>query len=135
MLFVGLVWAGCTREPPPACVTIDTNCSPGYVPTFHNVWVSDIQFGCGATNSSCHGESGHQGGLTLFPEQRAYDELMAVSDLDAPRKRVDPGDPACSLTVVRIESLGSEFQMPPGEPLIESHRCAIIKWIEAGAPR
>jgi len=45
-----------------------------------------------------------------------------------------PGNPGCSLMIVRTDSPGASYQMPPGDPLSEPERCALIQWVLAGAP-
>ena len=120
------VLAGCPTDPPPACITVDTTCAPGYVPTFHNVYTNTMQQSCGSTQSSCHSASGRAGGMTLQDEQTAYQQLM-MND------RVKPGDPACSKIIVRTSSPGADYQMPPGDPLDPPARCALIQWVQQGA--
>jgi hypothetical protein len=131
LLFVLL--AGCPREPPPACITVDTSCAPSYVPTFANVYKNTISVSCGATNSSCHNAAGHMAGLTLEDQATAYTKLTSASQLDPSRMRVVAGDPACSLVIVRTDSPGKDYQMPPGDPLSDGERCALVQWVEMGA--
>jgi hypothetical protein len=131
LLFVLL--AGCPSEPPPACITVDTTCAPGYVPTFANVYKNTLSVSCGNTNSSCHSPAGHQGGLTLEDQATAYTKLTSQSQIDPSRMRVVPGDPACSLLIVRTDSPGKDYQMPIGDPLAEPMRCALLQWVAAGA--
>ena len=71
------------------------------------------------------------GGLVLEDPTESYDALLGRNG--APR-RVIPGDPACSDLMVRLDSPGQEWSMPPGTPLDERARCAIRRWIAAGAP-
>lgn len=131
-LVVGLV-AGCPSTPPPQCITVDTSCAPGYVPTFDNVYANTLKTGCGSTRSSCHSASGHQGGLSMADEMTAYTDLLAMSP-NYHRPRVEPGNAACSLMIVRTDSPGADYQMPPGDPLTEPERCALIQWVQMGAP-
>jgi hypothetical protein len=134
-LVVGLALAaGCpSNDPPPMCITVDTACAPGYVPTFDNVYRYTLQNSCGSTQSSCHSASGHQGGLSMADEATAYADLLAMSP-NYHRPRVSPGDAACSLMIVRTDSPGTDYQMPPGEPLTDPERCALIQWVQMGAP-
>ena len=60
------------------------------------------------------------------------DEAHAFAALRA--GRVVPGDPGCSKLIVRTDSPGASYQMPPGDPLREAERCALIQWVQAGAP-
>jgi hypothetical protein len=125
--FVLGVLAGCPSDPPPACITVDTMCQPGYVPTFDNVYKNTLQTSCGSTRSSCHSASGRAGGMSFESVDVAYSQL-----LDG---RVKPGDPGCSKMVVRTSSPGEDYQMPPGDPLDVPARCALIQWVQNGAMR
>jgi Planctomycete cytochrome C len=128
-----VVLAGCPREPPPACITVDTTCAPAYPPTFTNVYNNTLSVSCGADNSSCHSPAGHQGGLTFEDPQTAFTKLTSKSGIDPSRFRVVAGDPACSLLIVRTDSVGTDYQMPVGDPLPEPERCALIQWVQNGA--
>jgi len=135
-LVVGaLLVAGCPSTPPPACITVDTTCAPGYVPTFDNMYTNTIAQGCGSQRASCHSASGHMGGLDMSTEALAYSGLLAMSP-NYHRARVEPGNAACSLMIVRTDSPGADYQMPPppGDPLTEPARCALIQWVQNGAP-
>ena len=127
-LFVVLALAGCPSSSPPDCITVDTACAPLYAPTFDNVYTMTLQPDCGASRGSCHSATGHKGGLS-FETGRC--RLSGARH----RRRVTPGDPGCSLMIVRTNSPGENYQMPPGSPLIEAERCALIQWVAAGAPR
>jgi len=118
--------AGCTSEPPPSCITVDTTCAPLYAPTFDNVYTMTLRDTCGSQRSSCHSAAGKQGGMSFEDQQHAYDALLAG--------RVIPGNPGCSKMIVRTNSPGAGYQMPPGDPLSEAERCALIQWVAAGAP-
>ncbi|MBL0212514.1 MAG: hypothetical protein IPQ07_01370 [Myxococcales bacterium] len=128
-LFLGaiLLAASACKDPPPACIAVETACSPLYPPTtFANVYSMTIVRQCGSDKGSCHSASGDSA-LSLATEQEAFDGLLA--------NHVTPGDPGCSELVVRTSSPGADYQMPKGSPLIESEQCALRKWVEAGAPR
>ena len=133
--FVGIVLsllAGCPSEPPPECIAaehaIDESCAPGYVPTFENVYKNTIKDGCGSTKSNCHSAAGRAGDMSLATQDIAYEEL-----LDATQGRVIPGDPRCSEMIVRTNSPGEDYQMPPGEALSAPARCALVQWVLQGA--
>jgi hypothetical protein len=115
------------EEQPPMCITVDTACAPLYPPTFANVYNMTLRPSCGSANSSCHSASGAKGGLSLADEQTAYDGLLNT--------RVKPGDPGCSEMVVRSSSPGTDYEMPPGGGLSPAARCALLQWVQAGAPR
>ena len=95
--------AACTPEPPPACITVDTSCSPLYAPTFDNIYTMMLRDTCGSQRSSCHSAAGRSGGMSFEDEQHAYDALLAG-------------------------------RVVPGDPLGPAERCALIQWIQAGAP-
>ena len=118
--------AGCTSDPPPSCITVDTTCAPLYAPSFDNIYTMTLRDTCGSAQSSCHSAAGHQGGMSFQDESHAYAALLAG--------RVMPGNPGCSKMIVRTDSPGAAYQMPPGDPLSEAARCALIQWVQAGAP-
>jgi hypothetical protein len=126
MSLVVCLLAGCPGDPPPACITVDTSCAPGYVPTFTNVYDNTLKVTCGSTMSSCHSDQGRAGGLSFADRQTAYDQLML-------KGRVKPFDPGCSEMIVRTSATGADYQMPPGDPLSEPERCALIQWVQQGA--
>ena len=110
------------------CVDVDPSCTPLYEPTYDNVYAITLSQKCGVSNA-CHAGARPQAGMDLSDHDGAFDAL-----LDPDRHRVLPGDPRCSEVVERIENDG-DFQMPPGDPLDPSERCAIAKWIAAGASK
>jgi len=122
--------AGCPQDPPPECKVVDTDCLPGYVPTFTNVYTNQLEDGCGSTKSNCHSKGNRAGGLSFESEDIAYEGL-----LDATKQRVVPGDPSCSEMIVRTDSPGEDYQMPPGDALSGPQRCALIQWVLQGAQR
>jgi hypothetical protein len=130
---LGALLAGCAKDPPPACIHVDTTCAPGYTPDFDHVYKNTIQPTC-AQSSGCHSASGHAGNLDMSSEALAYSNLMQPSHLDPKRMRVVPGDASCSLIVVRTDSPGADYQMPPGMALPEPERCAVLQWVACGAP-
>ncbi|MGE0870160.1 MAG: hypothetical protein AB7P03_16465 [Kofleriaceae bacterium] len=124
---VALVLAahGC-KEPPPECKMLEAECSPLYIPTFDNVYNMTISKSCGIDRSSCHSPTG-ESGTSFATIEAAYGGLIEGG-------LVKPFDPMCSELVVRTSSPGKDYQMPPGDALSPSTRCALIKWVEAGAP-
>jgi hypothetical protein len=117
--------AGCPSDPPPACITVDTACAPLYQPTFDNIYPMTLRDTCGSQRESCHSAAGRQGGMSFQDSQHAFDALRAG--------RVMPGDPGCSKLIVRTDSPGASYQMPPGDPLTEAERCVLIQWVQSGA--
>ncbi len=134
VLGLAVAVCGCTRTPPPACITVDTECTSNYVPTFDNVYNNTLANSCGSQRNSCHSESGHMANLSMADEPTAYAALLDNSSIDPSRKRVVPGDPSCSLMIVRTDSPGADYQMPIGDALSAGDRCALIQWVAAGAP-
>jgi cytochrome c551/c552 len=127
-LGASLIAAGmsCTSDPPPACIAVEPTCAPLYEPTFDNVYTHTLRDTCGSMLSSCHSAAGKQGGMSFEDEAHAYAALLGG--------RVVPGNPGCSKMIVRTDSPGAGYQMPPGDPLSEPERCALIQWVLAGAP-
>ncbi|MBX3162525.1 MAG: hypothetical protein KF773_41565 [Deltaproteobacteria bacterium] len=118
---------GCPRgDDPPACIDVDLSCAELYEPTFENVYTRTLAVGCGATATACHSAAGRQGGMSFETMQTAFTSLRAG--------RVVPGDAACSEVIVRTSSPGESYQMPPGSALTAPERCALIKWVQNGAP-
>jgi hypothetical protein len=117
--------AGCPDKDPPACVTVDTSCTPLYEPTFANVFEMTLQRSCGSTLTACHSATG-LGNMSLADPAAAHASLLAG--------RVKPGDPGCSEAIVRASSPGTDYEMPPGIPLGAAERCSLILWVAAGAP-
>ena len=127
------VLAGC-HDVPPKCINVDLSCAPLYPPTFDNVWTNTLNVSCGSTKSSCHSNSNKAGGMTFADEATSYTELLSTAHIDPSRLRVDPGDAACSLLIVRTDSPGQWYQMPQGTPLSAPERCALVQWVQSGAP-
>jgi hypothetical protein len=118
---------GCKDEPP-ACKTVDLDCGPLYVPTFHNIYEMTLKDNCGSDKNACHSRVGRKGGMSFETEQSAYDALLVAP-------RVVPGDPECSEMIVRTSSPGADYQMPPGDALPKNEACVLIKWVQMGAMR
>ncbi len=123
---LALASAGCPSDDPPACTEVDLTCAPLYVPTFDNVYANTLSDGCGSQRVSCHSAAGKKGGMSFEDPETAHAALLAG--------RVTAGDPSCSEMIVRVTSVGESFQMPPGSALPEAERCALIQWVQAGAP-
>lgn len=129
--FVVAALAGCPSTPPPECKVVDESCDQlAYAPTFTNIYNNTLKNTCGSTNSNCHSSRGaaNAGNLSFETQALAYEQL-----LDATRDRVRPGDPGCSELIVRIDSPGEDYEMPPGDPLSGPERCAITQWVLQGA--
>jgi hypothetical protein len=133
-----LAAVGCSDpEPPPtrpACLAaVDVqNCAPLQPPEFPELFSAVFSQTCASSGTSCHGANGRQGGLVFADEDQAFALLLGNAGGKA---RVVPGDAACSELIVRLDSPGQPWSMPPGAPLDEGTRCAIRRWVAAGALR
>ena len=125
--------SACTSNSLPACITVDTSCAPLYSPTFDNVYANTLSVSCGSTNSSCHNGAGPSG-MSFATEAEAYSQLLLKSKYEPSRFRVEPGNAACSVMIVRTDSPGASYQMPIGTALMASERCALVQWVQEGAP-
>lgn len=115
-------------EPQPTrCTSVDVACEPTYEPTYDAIFTRVLQPTCGKSGSTCHSSQGHQGGLSFEDADVAYDELLESS--------VRAGDAACSELMVRLQSDDPYQRMPPPAAIPEADRCAIVRWIQAGARR
>jgi hypothetical protein len=124
---------GPSDDPRPACLaSVDVDgCTPLYPAEFPVIFSQVLSVTCASAGASCHGATGQQGGLVFVDEAQAYAALLAPADGEP---RVVAGDPACSEMMVRLDSPGHAWSMPPGAPLDERARCSIRRWIAAGAP-
>lgn len=116
------------------CVQVDPNCTPAFPPTWDNIFKNVVAQSCGGSvGPSCHGPDGKQGGLVLFPQARALDELTKGSNGHGPR--VIPMDASCSVLAERLDTDDPKRWMPFGaaQRLSAAERCAVEQWIAAGA--
>lgn len=112
---------------------LSIECTPLYAPTFDNIYTNTLQPKCAIGGTSCHGDGGSKGGLSLEGgADRAYEKLL---NPDSGSPRVVPGDWTCSHLIYHLESEDAAVVMPPGGPLAEEERCAIRQWIANGALR
>lgn len=125
VLALAVLPIGCANDGFPACITVDTSCAPLYAPTFDNVYTTTLKNTCGSDVNSCHSALGASG-VSFATEAAAYEALI--------HGQVTPGDPGCSPMVVVTSAVGARYQMPPGDPLSPQERCALLQWVEAGAP-
>ena len=116
----------------PATVSLSPDCDTAFTPTFTEVSERVLRPTCSAGGSACHSTEGAQGGLKLESPDDAYG--MLVEGVGG-HNLVVPGNAESSELMVRIETTGEEWSMPPGSQLDAGERCAIQKWIEAGAAR
>jgi len=134
LVVIALNATGCGPAEPAECLlATDTECEVGYAPTYANIFNQSLRGTCGGPGVSCHGIDGARGGLVFATEQQSYDLLLGNV---GSRARVVAGDPDASLLVQRIECSSPQRRMPlNSDPLPATVRCAIVKWIAAGAAR
>jgi hypothetical protein len=115
----------------PACLAapVSTDCTPFYPPTFANVWNQTIVMKCAL--GGCHKGSDAKAGMDLSNKDNAYTELLTKSTTSEPR--VTPGDLKCGKLIVRLDTKGEVYSMPPNNPLDEATLCSIRQWIANGA--
>jgi hypothetical protein len=123
---------GCSSGGPACVTTLPADCAPLYEPTFDNVYSRTIAPSCAVSGASCHAAEGRQGGLAFPDADAAYAALLGQ---DGGEARVIPGDAACSEIVERLYATDPDVVMPRGAPLADPERCAVVKWIAAGAKR
>ena len=131
---IGVAIAGCGddsgEDAGPMCAEIDLQCTNGIKPSWEDIYNFVIKPSCAA--APCHGE-GMEGGLKMSTSMEAYQGLV---DGVGGKPRVIKGDAACSMLTERIESDDPAKRMPfMGMKLSAGDRCAIEKWIAAGAPQ
>lgn len=138
------VLVGCSSGDPgeetmPNCLTEPANldCAPAYglaadgvsiEPTFQQVFDNTLPR-CAAT-AGCHRAPNPPHGLAMDDIDAAYQGL-----LDAGQDRVNPGDVRCGKLIVRLESVGKPWSMPPGDHLRDAELCSLRHWIANGAKR
>jgi hypothetical protein len=113
---------------------LTTSCQSEYdPPTFQTIFDKTLKPTCAAGNGTCHDPLGAMKGLILDDADTAYSLLLSPPDTSP---RVLPGNPACSLLVIRLSSSDPNFRMPPGPtPLLPGEICAVVQWIAQGAAR
>jgi hypothetical protein len=130
-----MVWSpACSTTGESACLheLLPEDCTPLYQPTFEKVFTQTLQAGCAVGENSCHTSAGAKGGLIFEDIDASY---AALTDPERDDVLVLPGDPGCSALMIILEKDDPQDVMPPGNPLSDGERCAIMKWILNGAPR
>jgi len=131
-LALALVVSACGGGTPPLeCNTeVTETCATLYPPTFDNVYTMTLAPHCGSGARSCHSDAGMKGGMTFSTIDNAYASL-----LEPGRDRVIPGDPMCSVMIIRTHSPDFSVKMPPGSSLPAAEQCALVQWVAQGALR
>lgn len=115
----------------PTCLAqpASTTCTPEYAPTYDNVFTNTLSKSCGI--AGCHAGPDPKGGLELDQKDTARENLLATNP--AGEKRVIPGDVKCGKAIVRLETEGASYSMPPANHLRSAQLCSIAQWIAQGA--
>ncbi|MCS6915949.1 MAG: c-type cytochrome domain-containing protein [Myxococcales bacterium] len=127
-LALGLALCACAGE----CVGVSAACMPLYAPDYDEIFARTLTRSCAQPGPACHAPEGARGGLVFAEAESSYQRLLGQTGRPA---LVQPGQAGCSPLVQRLESTDPRRQMPPGAPLPVAERCAIVQWIERGAPR
>lgn len=115
------------------CAEINPQCTQAFDPNFADIYRLVIAPTCAAGGVACHASEGKQGGLNMSTQMDAYEGLVnGVGGMP----RVMKGDASCSILTERLETSDTTKRMPfLGPQLGTGDRCAIEKWIAAGAPQ
>ena len=89
--------------------------------------------------SGCHDSASSEGDLDLSSADKSYASLVSVEAVDedaAGLLRVEPGNAADSVLVMRISGTDLGARMPQGNAVLpEKAIAAITKWINDGAKK
>jgi hypothetical protein len=130
---------GGTEVAEPTCLEAagSLTCAPLYglvdgkiAPTFEQVYTQTLSK-CAV--AGCHDAERRAGGMSLSDADTAYAALLSSGGNGRPR--VTPGDLACGRFIVRLETAGEAWSMPPSSHLSDTTLCSLRHWINNGAPR
>jgi hypothetical protein len=135
----GIVVAACSGDGngnangEPKCLAkpVNTDCTLAYEPTFDNVWQYTLKVSC--ATFMCHSGATPTGSMSLEDKDQAYTNLLSKSTTGDPR--VSPGDTMCGKALVRLNTKGESYSMPPTHPLPADQLCSINQWIAMGAKK
>jgi hypothetical protein len=137
-VFLGVLASACssdnsttTGEPTCLAEAQSTDCTALYAPTFDAVFANTLSGTCAARE--CHRAPNPTGNMALDEIETAYTNLLAKSSTGEPR--ITPGDVKCGKVIVRLETPGESYSMPPGRQLPATELCSIRQWIANGAKR
>jgi len=118
-----------------ACVDVDPDgCAELYPPSWDRVYTDTLVNKCATGGLSCHGSADAEGaalGGLFFAEPSAAHALLLEDRGE--ESYVIPGDPDCSLLVIRLATDDPIRRMPPGSTLQDGEICSVAKWIAQGA--
>ncbi|HEX6244068.1 MAG TPA: hypothetical protein VFZ61_24300, partial [Polyangiales bacterium] len=121
------------------CLSCGVNATSTYGLIQHAVFDSS-RHGC--TTSTCHGSSPGQAQLNLAAGV-SFEQLFAVPSTESTKLRVDPGSPAESFLIEKLEAATLGTPVSAGGPMPAGGRPAVPPrqltatrdWISAGAPQ
>ncbi len=103
-----------------------------FAPTLVNVQAQVFDMSCAF--STCHGDGGGSGNLSLTVGSSFVNLVGVPADGDATQTRVIPGDPDGSYLVMKMEDATGIVGDPmPGVPLEQDRIDLVRAWIEDGA--
>lgn len=122
-----LLLLGCASEPVDSGDTAAT-----FAPTLSTVQSEVFNKSCAF--STCHGDGGGSGNLSLVDGVSLANLVGVAADGDPTQTRVVPGDPDASYLMMKLEDApGIAGDVMPTEPL-EAERIALVReWIAEGA--
>jgi hypothetical protein len=139
-LGLALLLGACSSDDPPgngepSCLSepgpLDCDGLYGKNPTFTQVYTNTLSLRC--ATSSCHSGTSPTGSMQLGTEDEAFESLHSDATTGGPR--VVGGDIQCGKVIVRLETHGEAWSMPPGTPLKPNDLCSVRHWIKNGAGR
>lgn len=105
---------------------------PAFAPTLTTVQAEVFDKSCAF--STCHGDGGGSGHLSLTPGVSLANLVGVAADGDPTRTRVIPGDPDGSYLVMKLEEAeGIVGDAMPSVPLDEARIELVREWIAEGA--
>lgn len=120
-----------------ACVTASDSGDTGdsaasFAPTLTNVQAEVFDKSCAF--STCHGEGGGSGDLSLLPGVSRVNLVNVPSDGDPTQTRVIPADPDNSYLIKKMEGASGIVDDPMPQVPLDAERIQLVReWIAEGA--
>lgn len=103
-----------------------------FAPTLTNVQEQVFDKSCAF--STCHGEGGGSGDLSLLPGVSRVNLVNVPSDGDPTQTRVIPADPDNSYLIKKMEGASGIVDDPMPQVPLDANRLALVReWIAEGA--
>jgi hypothetical protein len=103
-----------------------------FAPTLVNVQAEVFDKSCAF--STCHGDGGGSGNLSLTPGNSRANLVGVPADGDPLQTRVVPADPDGSYIVMKLEAATGIVGDPMPDVALDDERVALVRaWIAAGA--